>query len=139
MAVGLGSYGLCWKGHCFDPESKHHMADVAIKIIEMNQFDKDEISGLRSEISIISKCLHKNILNYYVSFVNEAELWLVMPFIEKGSIKNILKILAPKGIKDEVLVASIMKQIVMGLEYFHSKGFIHRDIKADNILAQANG
>ena len=115
------------------------MADVAIKIIEMNQFDKDEISGLRSEISIISKCLHKNILNYYVSFVNEAELWLVMPFIEKGSIKNILKILAPKGIKDEVLVASIMKQIVMGLEYFHSKGFIHRDIKADNILAQANG
>lgn len=32
-AIGLGSYGLCWKAHCFDTTSPHHMSNVAIKII----------------------------------------------------------------------------------------------------------
>ena len=43
------------------------------------------------------------------------------------------------GVKDEVMIATILKQIVEGLAYFHSKGLIHRDIKADNLLVHESG
>jgi serine/threonine-protein kinase OSR1/STK39 len=62
-----------------------------------------------------------------------------MPYIENGSLSNILRLKFSEGIKDEVLVASLLKQILIGLEYFHSKGFIHRDIKGENILVGQNG
>ena len=48
-------------------------------------------------------------LGYYVSFINETELWLVMPYIEGGSLRNAMNLVYPKGIKDEVLIASIFK------------------------------
>ena len=116
------------------------MEDVAIKVINMDSVKTGHsMEDMRKEISIISKCHHKNVLQYYVSFIHEKELWLVMPLIQGGNLSEIIKLQAPKGIKDEVLLASILKQVVDGLVYFHSKGLIHRDHKAENILINDNG
>ena len=78
-------------------------------------------------------------MKYYVSFVNDSELWLVMPYVSRGTLRSNLRDKFPNGIKDEVLIASILQQIVQALVYFHQKGFMHRDIKADNILVDQTG
>lgn len=140
MAIGVSSFGLVWRAHVFDKDCPHNMEKVAIKIIQLDSFSKHHQMGdLRKEINIISKCNHPNVLKYYVSFLDGKELWLVMPYIEGGSLKNIINTLAPTGIKDEPMIASILKQIVEGMQYFHSKGLIHRDIKSDNLLVNKNG
>ncbi len=46
-------------------------------------------------------------MKYYVSFVNENELWLIMPFMSRGTLRSNLREQYPNGIKDEVLIASI--------------------------------
>ena len=62
-----------------------------------------------------------------------------MPLLE-GNLSDIAKIkYGEHGIKDEVLLASIMYQVVEGLAYLHSHNQIHRDLKAQNILIHENG
>jgi serine/threonine-protein kinase OSR1/STK39 len=57
-----------------------------------------------------------------------------MPILEAGSLEDILKLKFKNGIKDEVCIATILREVVKGLQYFHDCGQIHRDIKAQNIL-----
>ena len=88
----------------------------------------------------MSKCNHPNLNKYFCSFIAEKELWIVMPLLDAGNLQNLTAIKFPeKRIKDEVLLASILKQIVEGLSYFHNMGFIHRDLKAENVLMNESG
>ena len=49
-AIGKGSYGLCWKAHCFDKSSPHHMRPVAIKVVSMSKFSGSHMDDLYREI-----------------------------------------------------------------------------------------
>ena len=89
---------------------------------------------MRKEIQIMSQCKHKNIVSYYVSFIDESDLWLVMPLLQSGSIVDIINMKYPSGVKNEAVLASILKEVLKGLNYFHNEGRIHRDIKAGNVL-----
>ena len=63
-----------------------------------------------------------------------------MPLLDAGSVHDLtIKKYSDRRIKDEVLLASILKQIVEGLSYFHEMGFIHRDLKSQNILMNESG
>ena len=82
----------------------------------------------------MSRCYSPSILNYYVSFMYEKDLWIVMPFIEGGSMRQIINQKFKDGIQDEVLLATIIKMILDGLIYMHEQSIVHRDIKSSNIL-----
>lgn len=50
-----------------------------------------------------------------------------------------MHLLSPSGFEEEIVVLSILKQALFGLEYFHQSGQIHRDIKASNFVVDAHG
>jgi serine/threonine-protein kinase OSR1/STK39 len=77
------------------------------------------MDDIRKEINIMSSCRHKNVVSYYVSFIDDSDLWLVMPLLGSGSMADILHLRKKDGIKDEVLLATILKQVIEGLQYFH--------------------
>lgn len=85
----------------------------------MELFQDGNMDDIRKEINIMSSCKHKNVISYFVSFIDDSDLWLVMPLLGAGSVHDVLKINAKEGIKDEALVATILKEVLQGLTYFH--------------------
>ena len=55
-----------------------------------------------------------------------------------GSGLDIMKTAYQRGM-EETIIATILKQVLQGLEYLHSHGLIHRDIKAGNLLVGDGG
>jgi serine/threonine-protein kinase OSR1/STK39 len=82
----------------------------------MDAFNREHtIYDVKNEINIIGKCYHPNVLQYYTSFTEGKELWIVMPLMSAGSLGRIIRSKSKLGLKDEVLVASILLQIIEGL------------------------
>ena len=97
------------------------------------------MDDIRNEINIMSTLKHPNVISYFVSFIDINDLWLVMPLLESGSLEDIFQTKYKNGIKDEAMIATILKDVVNGLQYFHDSGQIHRDIKAQNVLMSIDG
>ncbi|ORY52703.1 kinase-like protein [Rhizoclosmatium globosum] len=111
---------------------------VAVKVLDLDMFERNQIDELRREIQIMSLSRHPNLLPVYGSFVNGPKLFIVTPFLSAGSLLDIMKTAYPHGI-DEQCIVTILKQALQGLEYLHKNGLIHRDVKAGNLLMDEDG
>jgi serine/threonine-protein kinase OSR1/STK39 len=136
--IGSGAFSTVYRGVV-----RESGEEVAIKVIDLDLFNTnwDEI---RREILIMSQLQHPNVVRLKTAFVDGQDLWIVMHFAEAGSAAAIMKELQPhdsgaQGIKDEVVIATILKEVLQALAYFHKHGSIHRDVKAGNILLTATG
>jgi serine/threonine-protein kinase OSR1/STK39 len=72
---------------------------------------------------------HPNLLGAYCTFLVDANLWIVMPYMAGGSCFHLLKSSFPKGFEEERFIAFVLRETLRGLEYLHAKGHIHRAVK----------
>lgn len=128
--IGQGSFGDVYKG--FDKELNKQ---VAIKVIDLEE-SEDEIDDIQKEISVLSQCRCPYITEYYGSFLNQTKLWIIMEYMAGGSVADLLQSGPPL---DEMSIAYILRDLLHAVDYLHSEGKIHRDIKAANILLSENG
>lgn len=133
--IGYGSSAIVYLATYLPTQSR-----VAIKIIDLDRFEKNQIDALRREIQVMRLCCHPNLLGVLVSFVQESQLWIVTPFLAVGSCLDLLRISEHRsGIMNEAVIATILLQALQGLAYLHQNGHIHRDIKAGNLLVDSDG
>ncbi|KAF7124809.1 hypothetical protein RHSIM_Rhsim12G0183200 [Rhododendron simsii] len=110
---------------------------VAIKILDFERHNAD-LNMISREAQTMILVDHPNVLKAHCSFVSDHNLWVVMPFMAGGSCLHILKAVYPDGF-EEVVIATVLREVLKGLEYLHDHGHIHRDVKAGNILISEHG
>ena len=131
--IGSGTFAEIYIAKCIDNNEQ-----VAIKIINLDLCPID-IDQLRKEVSFWATSDHKNILKYYGSFVVDSSLWFVTELMDVGSCYDIIKFAYNDGFHDEVFIATILKNVVNFLVYFHKNHQIHRQIRCSNILVSRSG
>ncbi|KAK4355389.1 hypothetical protein RND71_024360 [Anisodus tanguticus] len=128
--IGRGSFGDVYKG--FDKELNK---EVAIKVIDLEE-SEDEVEDIQKEIAVLSQCRSPYITEYYGSYLHQTKLWIIMEYMAGGSVADLIQ---PNQPLDEMSIACILRDLLHAIEYLHSEGKIHRDIKAANILLSENG
>ncbi|KJZ74177.1 hypothetical protein HIM_06408 [Hirsutella minnesotensis 3608] len=127
--LGRGSFGVVFKGI-----EKATGETVAIKHIDLES-SEDDIEEIQAEIAVLSTCASPFVTQYRGSFLRGHKLWIVMEYMGGGSCLDLLK---PANFS-ETHIAIICRELLLGIQYLHTEGKIHRDIKAANVLLSESG
>ncbi|ORZ17315.1 kinase-like domain-containing protein [Absidia repens] len=126
--IGQGASGGVFIAHT----SKSDLP-VAIKQMNLEQQPKKEL--IINEILVMKESKHKNIVNFIDSYLFKGDLWVIMEYMEGGSLTDVVT----NNMIMEGQIAAVCKEVLEGLQHLHSKGVIHRDIKSDNVLLSSHG
>ncbi|KAL4424202.1 hypothetical protein ABPG75_001503 [Micractinium tetrahymenae] len=97
---------------------------------------EENIRSVEEEVQLLQQFDHPNIVRYLGTEKTEESLNIFLEYVPGGSIASLL---AKFGSFKESVIRVYTKQILLGLEYLHSKGVMHRDIKGANILVDNTG
>ena len=127
---GMGSVFLA-----FDNSLERH---VALKVLNPElSSDANFLSRFQSEAKLLAQLNHPNITILYNLIQHNSRWIMVMEYVDGVTLEDYLR-QKPNGIKPK-LVLRIVKEVLQGLQYAHTKGIIHRDIKPGNIMIDKSG
>ena len=118
--MGQGAFGIVYKG------SDVKKNTIAVKRIDGNVHPRI----LTQDLKRLKKLDHPNVMKILDVEKSENIVWMMMPFCEHGDLNCFYK----TGNVSCEMNMEVMKQIVAGISFLHSKDIVHRDIKPGNIL-----
>lgn len=133
--IGEGSFGKVYMG----------LNNSTGELFAVKQIDipwdrsgkkKQFVLKLEEEIALMKELHHKHIVQYCGTDRRDDLFSIFMEYAPGGSIASML---SHFGILSEEVIRIYTRQIVLGVEYLHSKGIVHRDIKGANVLVSEQG
>ncbi|CCW70698.1 unnamed protein product [Phytomonas sp. Hart1] len=126
--LGRGSYGAV-----YEATSDMTGGKMAVKMFYFSADREDLSTNLLNEIKIMCSLNHPNIVHYFYCERKDSDVSLFMELCD-ASLTDVILRRYPKPPKLSVI--QIIKQVLAAIEYLHSRGIAHRDIKPQNILVK---
>lgn len=130
--IGVGAFGEVALVRKVDANQLY-----AMKILrKSNVLKRNQVAHVKAERDILAEADNEWVVKLFYSFQDDENLYLIMDFIQGG---DLMSLLIKFGIFSEPLAKFYISELVMAVASVHKMGFIHRDIKPDNILIDRDG
>ena len=132
--IGQGTYSSVYKG-----VDRGTGEPVALKKVQFDPCDRSSMDFMSREVRILAKLRHPNVVKLLAVAASRKpdSLYLVFEYLPhdlQGLVTS-----RSVGSLSEAQAKRYLQQLLHGLEYCHSHGVYHRDIKASNLLVGNNG
>ncbi|XP_038701963.1 serine/threonine-protein kinase ATG1c-like isoform X2 [Tripterygium wilfordii] len=128
--IGSGSFSVVWLAR-----HRVHGAEVAIKEIATSRLNKKLQESLMSEIFILKRINHPNIIRLHDIIEIPGKLHLVLEYCRGGDLSMYIQ---RHGRVPEAIAKNFMQQLAAGLQIIRENNIIHRDLKPQNLLLSTN-
>ena len=125
--ISSGYYGTVNKAYIKGDKSKFY----AVKTIAKENLSQKNLKNLICEIQVLAKLDHPNIVKYYETYDDDKNFHLVMELCEGGELFE--RIVKNKRLSEKT-AAEILFKLTHAISHCHSRGIVHRDMKAENVL-----
>ncbi|KAH8997493.1 kinase-like domain-containing protein [Lactarius akahatsu] len=136
--IGFGSSSIVYHATYHPKSSQDWPIPCALKVLDLDRLPQGSLRLLQRETQLMSLSKHPNVLRVRGSWLDGHKLHIALRLMNAGSAADVMQYAWPGGMEEEV-VRCILKQALEGLNYLHINGFIHRDVKAANLLIDDDG
>lgn len=109
----------------------------AMKMLRKSEvLKRNQVAHVKAERDILAEADNEWVVKLYYSFQSRDNLYFIMDYVPGG---DLMGLLIKLEIFEEPLACFYIAELVLAIESVHKMGFIHRDIKPDNILIDRHG
>ena len=132
--IGQGPFSDVYLARC-----RLDLRRVAIKILKYETIDYSYAQYRKELVFWQSLAGHPNFGRVFGAIKNGSSIWIFMEFVNGGSIYDILQFGYFHGFRDEILIATILREILSFLCCIHKKSMIHRHLQTSSVLVDESG
>ncbi|OCT96107.1 serine/threonine-protein kinase LATS2 [Xenopus laevis] len=130
--LGIGAFGEVCLASKVDTKALYAMKTLRKKDV----LNRNQVAHVKAERDILAEADNEWVVKLYYSFQDKDNLYFVMDYIPGG---DMMSLLIRKEVFPEHLARFYIAELTLAIESVHKMGFIHRDIKPDNILIDLDG
>ncbi|XP_068123057.1 serine/threonine-protein kinase LATS2 [Hyperolius riggenbachi] len=130
--LGIGAFGEVCLASKVDTKALYAMKTLRKKDV----LNRNQVAHVKAERDILAEADNEWVVKLYYSFQDKDYLYFVMDYIPGG---DMMSLLIRMEVFPEHLAKFYIAELTLAIESVHKMGFIHRDIKPDNILIDLDG